>query len=333
MTASPKVVITDFEYDTLQWEEQALTQVGADFVKCQCRSEEELIAATCDADVILVQFAMITRNVMAQMKKCRAIIRYGVGLDCIDVQSATDYGIMVANIPDYGLEDIADHAIALMLNSVRKITLLNNNIHNGIWDYKRAKPLYRLRGKTLALAGFGNISRMVAAKAKAFGLQVIAFDPYVDKDIAQSYEVKMVDWQTLLRSADILSLHVPINEHTTHLMNQAAFAQMKNNCILVNTARGALVDENDLVNALTSGQIAGAALDVSEKEPINLDNPLLTLENVVITPHSAWYTEEAQESLQRQVAQEIIRVFSGELPINLVNPQALDQAAKKRTED
>ncbi|HOQ09393.1 MAG TPA: C-terminal binding protein [Syntrophomonadaceae bacterium] len=323
MTTSLKVVITDFEYESLRWEEEAVAQAGAEFVKCQCRTEEELIEATRDADALLVQYAHITSRVMDHMQKCRAIVRYGVGLDCIDVEAATKHGIMVANIPDYGLEDIADHAIALMLTSARKIVQLNQYIHQGQWDYKLAKPLFRLRGKTLGLVGFGRIARMVADKAKAFGMQVIAYDPYVDPDIAASYQVKLVDFETVLGSADVLSLHVPVSEDTIHLINEEALAKMKDNCLLVNTARGALVDEKALIKALRTAKIAGAALDVSEKEPIDPDNELLSLPNVVITPHSAWYTEEAQQSLQQQAAQEILRVLRGERPLNLVNPAVL----------
>ncbi|HQA07489.1 MAG TPA: C-terminal binding protein [Syntrophomonadaceae bacterium] len=323
MTTSLKVVITDYEYETLRWEEEAIAQVGAEFVRCQCQTEQELIEAARDADALLVQYAHITSRVMDHMQRCRAIVRYGVGLDCIDLEAATKHGIMVANIPDYGLEDIADHAIALMLTSARKITQLNEYIHQGQWDYKLAKPLFRLRGKTLGLVGFGRIARMVASKAKAFGMQVIAYDPYVDTKVAESNQVKLVDWETVLSSADILSLHIPVTEQTVHLINAKALAKMKNNCLLVNTARGALVDEDALIQALRTDKIAGAALDVSEKEPIDPDNELLTLPNVIITPHSAWYTEEAQESLQQQAAQEIVRVLRGERPLNLANPAVL----------
>lgn len=323
MTTSLKVVITDYEYENLRWEEEAAAQVGAEFVKCQCQTEEELIEATRDADALLVQYAHITSHVMDHMQKCRAIVRYGVGLDCIDLEAATQHGIMVANIPDYGLEDIADHAIALMLTMSRKITQLNWYIHQGLWDYKLAKPLFRLRGKTLGLVGFGRIARMVAGKAKAFGMLVIAYDPYVAPNTAESYQVKLVDWETLLSCADVLSLHLPVTEQTVHLINDEALAKMKNNCLLVNTARGALVDEDALVKALRTAKIAGAGLDVSEKEPIDPDHELLALPNVIITPHSAWYTEEAQQSLQQQAAQEIVRVLRGERPLNLANPAVL----------
>ncbi|NLB53695.1 MAG: C-terminal binding protein [Syntrophomonadaceae bacterium] len=318
-----KVVITDYEYDSLYWEEQTLTKLDAEFIKCHCRNEEDLIAAVHDADAILVQYAQITRNVMAHMKKCRAIVRYGVGLDCIDLAAATEHGIMVANIPDYGLEDIADHVMALMLNCVRKITQLNQLVHEGKWDYKMAKPLYRLRGKTLGLVGFGNIARMAATKAKVFGMRPIAYDPYVDTEIARSYGVELVDFDTLLGLSDVLSLHVPVTEQTIHLINEDTLMKMKNTGILINTARGALVDEAALAKALENHQIAGAGLDVSEKEPINPDNDLLTLPNVIITPHSAWYTEEAQDSLQQQAAQEIYRVLTGDRPLNLANSQVL----------
>lgn len=320
MAAPLKVVITDFEYGSLRWEEEAIAEAGAEFVKCQCRSEDDLIAVIHDADALLVQYAMITRRVMSHMKKCRAIVRYGVGLDCIDVKAATDHGIMVANIPDYGLEDIADHTIALMLNCVRKINQLDQAVHNGKWDYKMAKPLHRLRGKVLGLIGFGNISRMVAAKARVFGLELMVYDPYVKPEIADQHQVKMVDWQTLMQSADILSLHVPVTEQTYHLINNEALAMMKKTSFLINTARGALVDEKALYNSLIKGEIAGVGMDVSEKEPIHPGNPLLSLPNVILTPHSAWYTEEAQESLQIQAAQEIARVLRGEKPVNLVNP-------------
>lgn len=323
MTTSLKVVITDYEYESLRWEEEAVTQAGAEFVRCQCRTEQELIQATKDADALLVQYARITSRVMENMQKCRAIVRYGVGLDCIDLEAATEHGIMVANIPDYGLEDIADHAIALMLTIARKITQLNQHVHQGLWDYKLAKPLFRLRGKTLGLVGFGRIARMVADKARAFGMQVIAYDPYITPDIAESYQVKLVDWETVLSSADVLSLHIPVTEQTVNLINDEALAKMKDNCILVNTARGALVDENALIKALQRGKIAGAGLDVSKKEPIDPANELLALPNVVITPHSAWYTEEAQQSLQQQAAQEIVRVLNGERPLNLANPAVL----------
>lgn len=323
MTTPLKVVITDYEYETLRWEEEAAAQMGAELIKCHCQTEQELIEATWDADAILVQYANITSNVMDHMKKCRAIVRYGVGLDCIDLNAATEHGIMVGNIPDYGLEDIADHAIALMLTCARKIVELNQAVREGTWDYKLAKPLFRLRGKTLGLVGFGRIARMVADKARVFGLEVIAFDPYIEDTTAVSWQVSRADLDTVLRSADILSLHAPVTRETFHLINDQAFAKMKRNCILVNTARGALVDEMALINALNTAQIAGAGLDVSEQEPMNPKNELLNMPNVVITPHSAWYTEEAQQSLQQQAAQEIIRALSGERLLNLANPAVI----------
>ena len=323
MATPLKVVITDYEFETLCWEEEAVSQMGAEFVKCHCQTEQELIEATCDADAILVQYASITSNVMDHMEKCKAIVRYGVGLDCIDLTAATERGIMVANIPDYGLEDIADHAIALMLTSARKIVHLNQAVREGTWDYKLAKPLFRLRGKILGMIGLGRIARMVADKAKAFGMEVMAFDPYIDESSAASCQVLLADLDTVLSSADILSIHAPVTKETFHLMNEHSFEKMKKNCILVNTARGALVDETALLHALKTEKIAGAGLDVSDQEPIEPKNELLNMPNVVITPHSAWYTEEAQQSLQQQAAQEIIRALSGERLLSLANPAVL----------
>lgn len=319
-----KVVLTDYEYETLHWEESEMSRIGANLIKCQCKTEEELISATHDADAIMVQYARITRPVIQNLKHCKVIVRYGVGIDCIDVKAATEHGIPVVNVPDYGLEDIADHAMALLLNSARKICLLNNSVKNGVWNYKESKPLYRMRGKVLGLVAFGTISRMVAQKALAFGLEVQAFDPYVEDKVFEQYGVKSVHLEELLCTSDFISLHAPVTENTYHMINKDTLALLRPNCIIINTARGALIDEDALARALDDHAIAGIAMDVSEQEPINKDNPLLLKPNVIITPHAAWYTEEAQDSLQRQVAQEVARVLTGTRPNNLVNPQYID---------
>ncbi len=323
MKSKFKVVVTDYEYESLIWEEKILQEIGGILVPEQLRTEEELISACCDADALLVQYANITRQVIANLKKCKIIVRYGVGVDSIDTQAATEHGIYVANIPDYGLEDVADHTMALLLAAARKLVYLHQKVINGEWDYTTSKPLFRLRGKTLGLLAFGNIARMVALKAKAFGINVQACDPHIDKDIATEYDVKLIDFDTMIKTSDFISIHAPVTPATYNLFNMNIFKQMKPNCILVNTARGALINESDLVEALEKKYIAGAALDVTHPEPIKADSKLKKLDNVIITPHTAWYTEEAQKSLQIQASQEVVRVLTGNLPLNLVNKKVL----------
>lgn len=319
MRAPCKIVVTDHEYESLHWEEQEAAKVGAVLAKHQCRTREDLLAATRDADAVLVQYANISRPVIEQMEKCRLLVRYGVGVDCIDVQAATQHGIMVANVPDYGLEEVADHTLALMLNGARKICQLHESVKRGQWNYKISKPIYRLRGKKLGLVAFGNIARLVAGKARAFGLQVQVYDPFIKVELAAGYGADLVDFDTLLASSDIISLHAPVTEQTYHLFNRQAFQQMKKGCILVNTARGSLIEEEALVEALRNGHLGFAALDVAGIEPMPAGHPLTAMENVILTPHAAWYSEEAQESLQRQAAQEVSRVLRGEAPHHLVN--------------
>lgn len=319
MTPKFKVVVTDYEYQSLHWEEKEVNSVGGILIPCQLKNEQELIEQCRDADALLVQYANITRKVIENLEKCKVIVRYGVGVDSLDIEAATEHGIYIANVPDYGLEDVADHAIALLLAAARKILYLHHKVIKGEWDYKKAKPLYRLRGKTLGLMAFGNIARMVASKAKVFGINVQVYDPYLDENIASEYGVSLVDFNTLINTSDFISIHAPVTPETYHVFNQSVFKQMKPNCIIVNTARGALINEDDLVEALEKGYIAGAALDVTEPEPINPNSKLKTMDNVIITPHAAWYTEEAQDSLQMQAAQEVARVLSGKKPLNLVN--------------
>ncbi len=329
MTKKFKVVVTDYEYQSLHWEEREVNAVGGILVPAQLKSESQLIEMCSDADALLVQYAHISRKVIEKLAQCKIIVRYGVGVDSIDVQAATEHGIAVANVPDYGLEDVADHAMALLLAAARKVVFLHQKVVGGEWDYKQAKPLYRLRGKTLGLVAFGNIAKLVANKAKAFGLEIIVYDPFIDEAAAREYGAELVDFNTLIKTADFISIHAPVTPETYQMFNLDVFKKMKSNCILVNTARGAVIEENDLCTALKNGYIAGAALDVTAVEPINQGNPLKTLENIIITPHAAWYTEEAGESLQMQAAQEVARVLSGQSPLNLVNKVRLDSGGVK----
>lgn len=318
-----KVVVTDHEYKTLHHEHEQLERIGVEVIDCQCKTEEELIANTADADGLLVQYAHITRRVMEHLTKCRAIVRYGIGIDCVDVGAATEHGIMVANVPDYGLQDVADHTVALLLSAARKIVPLNQAVKSGVWDFNLARPLYRLEGKVLGLVAFGSIARMVAERVRPFGIKVQVYDPYVTAEVVGKWGATSVKLETLMATSDFISLHAPLLMNTRCLINSELLDLVKPSTILINSARGGLIDEPALIAALQNGKLGGAALDVTADEPINPDNPLLKLDNVIITPHAAWYTEEAQDSLQYKAACDMARAMTGQVPVNILNPECL----------
>lgn len=314
-----KVYVTDYEYETLENERKVLSQIDADFVPLQCKTDEDVISKAKDADALLVQYAPITEKVFEGLKNLKIVVRYGVGVDCVDTESAKRHGVYVCNVPDYGVEEVSTHAMALILDSLRKITKMANIVKRGTWDYKLSKPIYRTTKLTLGIAGFGRIPREVARKARPFGFKTLVYDPYVSDEILNQYEVTKVDFETLLRESDIITVHTPLTKDTYHLFDQDAFSKMKKGSYIVNTSRGPVIDGEALADAIEKGILAGAVLDVTETEPINKDSRLLQLDNVIITPHMAWYSEEAQVDLQRKAAEEIARVLTGNKPINSVN--------------
>ncbi|MEA1960647.1 MAG: C-terminal binding protein [Bacillota bacterium] len=316
-----KVVVTDYEYETLRWEKEQLDVVDAELIPCQCKTEDELIASACEADALLVQYACVTRLVIESLQRCKVIVRYGIGVDSIDLEAAAEYGIPVVNVPDYGLEEVADHTMALLMACGRKLLNMDQTVKQGTWNYKLTKPLYRFKGKKLGLIAFGNIARLVAKRAMAFGIEVQVFDPYLSEQMAREYGVEMVDFSTLIKSSDYISVHCPANASTHHMFNREVFQKMKPTAVFINTARGVLVDQEALAEALQNQLIAAAGIDVSEQEPLTADNRLLTLDNIIITPHAAWYTEESQQNLQTKAGEEVARVISGKDPIHVVNPE------------
>lgn len=315
-----KVVITDYWYESLANEQRILSALpDVKLEAYHCKEEETLCRLVADADAVIVQFAPITARIIASMKHCKLIVRYAIGVDNIDLEAAAAKGIYVANVPDYSIDEVSDHAIALIFALTKKLFPLAASVRAGKWDYTVSKPLYRLRGKTLGLISFGRIAQMVARKMAAFGVKVLCYDPYISPQYVESCNVRAVDLETLLESSDFLSVHCPLTKQTHHLLNAAAFERMKPSAILINTARGGVIDTEALVEALKSSRLAGAGLDVVEQEPIQADNPLLQLENVILTPHNAWYSEEAIVDLQCKVAQEVVRVLSGKKPLHPVN--------------
>ena len=317
-----KVVITDAYYESLHQERQIVEEMGAELSVFQCKTEDEVIAAAVDCDGMICQFAPITARVIQSLKRCKVIVRYAIGVDNIDLEAAERQGIYVCNVPDYSLDEVSNHAIALLLDCAKKLTYLAGQVKQGHCSYTVVKPLYRMEGKTLGLVGFGRIPRLVAKKMAGFGLNIVAYDPMMDEQAAKQIGVTPVDLDQLIRESDYISVHCPLTESTCHLFDRAAFAAMKPTAVFINTARGGVVKEADLIWALENGEIAMAGIDVMETEPIPVDHPLLKLDNAVVTPHAAWYSEEAVKSLQKKAAQEVVRVLSGKPPKNPVNHPA-----------
>lgn len=314
-----KIVVTDYEFADLAPEQAVMDKAGLILTPAQCRSEAELIEVCADADAIINQYAQITPRVIAALGTCKVISRYGIGLNTIAVPEATAAGICVANVPDGSLEDVSDHAAAMMLSLARGLGRFDAAVRAGRWDYTVAKPLFRMRGKTLGLLSFGQIPQRLARKMAAFGVTVIAHDPYANPAVAADLGVTLVDSETLYRQADFLSVHVPLTDSTQGMVGHDQFALMKPTAYLINTARGPVVDQPALVEALQRGVIAGAGLDVFESEPLGADHPLASLPNVLLSPHCAWYSEESEVEIRSKAAQNVVDVLQGRLPTYHVN--------------
>ena len=318
-----KVVITETEYKSFEIEKEELNKVDAEVIVGQCKTEDEIIKIAKDADGLIVVYACITRRIIKSLKKCKVIARYGIGVDNIDVEAATEHGIWIVNVPKYCIDEVSDHTITLALACVRKVVMLDNAVKKGIWNFKISTPIFRLRNMKLGLIGFGDIARAVSLKAQAFGLSVVAYDPYISSSIMTQNNVKKANLEDLLKEADIVSLHLPLTKNTKYMFTEKEFKLMKNTAFIINTARGPLIKEKDLYIALKEKWIAGAGLDVIEKEPIGLNNNLLKLDNIIITPHVAFYSEESLKDLQRGAAKGVAQVLNGETPSSIVNKEVL----------
>lgn len=320
------VAVTDYGFPDLQPEEQLLQPLGFRFVTGQCKTAAEVGRLCREADAVLTQWAPVTAEAIAQMDKCKIIVRYGIGVDNVDLDAASEKGIPVVNVPDYAVQEVADHTLALLLSLMRKIPAIAEQVRGGVWQIAPRRPIIGLKNKTIGTAGFGNIAREVIRRAKAFGMRAVAYDPYVADSAFQELGVERVDWNGLLAESDILSVHLPLTKDTKHILNGQAFEAMKPGAYLINTSRGGVVHTGDLVAALERQALAGAALDVLETEPIEADHPLLRMDQAIVTSHCAWYSEDSFERLQRYAALEIKRLFTGERPLHVINkvePQPL----------
>ncbi len=320
-----KVVVTDLGYPTYEHEKNVLEPVGAKIELATCQTEDDVIKACKGADGILNRAAPMSRRVITSLDKCRVIARYGVGVDNVDVETATSMGIVVANVPDYCNDEVSTQAVALMLALARKIVSHDKAVRSGAWDIGSADPVYRTAGQTLGLVGLGRIARTVAKKMQGFDMQIIAYDPYVTPEAAHECGAELVELDALLSASDFISLHAPLLDATRKMIDAEAIAKMKPTAYLVNTSRGGLIDQAALIKALKEKTIAGAALDVYEVEPLEPDSPLKELDNVVLTDHAGWYSEDSIVELQRRAAEAVAAVLSGNRPESVVNPEVFDR--------
>jgi len=317
-----QVAVSDIVFPNLDRARAVLSTIGAELRLAEEPKPGAILRVAKDADALLATYAKITADMIRQMTRCRIISRFGIGVDNVDIPAATERGIVVTKVPDYCIDEVSDHAMALLLSAVRKIPLANSLVQQGRWEMPAVVPIHRLRGSVLGLVGFGRIPQLVAPKAQAFGMRVVSFDPYIPKDVFERANVESVDFPQLLKISDYISIHAPLLPETQSLFNANAFRQMKPHAYLINTARGPIVDEAALARALDAGQLAGAALDVMTKEPPT-GSPLLGRPNVIITPHTSFYSEESLNDLETKAAEEVVRVLKGQAPKNPVNPEAL----------
>lgn len=313
-----KIAITDCDRDDIETEAKVLAQSGLEAVWLNCKTEDDLIRDCKGFKSLINQYAPFTEKVFANLPDLKVITRYGVGVDNIDLAAATAHGVQVCNVPDYGMYEVADQAMGLTLALARKIVLCNSDVKRGVWRFQAAKPLYRLSTQTVGVIGVGRIGTAYAERAKAFGLKVLVHDDYAQKNGKIQPYMEAVSLEELLKRSDIISVHCPL-EGNRNLIAKEQLKLMKNSAYLINVSRGGIINEADLYEALKAGEIAGAACDVFSPEPVSQDNPLLTMDNFLATPHIAWYSEESAIELNRKVAEEAVRGALDQPLVNVVN--------------
>lgn len=324
--ATYTVLVTDYAWPDLAIERRLLAEINAALLVAESAGAEEIIRLAPQADAILTCWAELPPAALEAAPRCRMISRYGIGLDNIPVQRATELGIVVTNVPDFCLEEVSDHVMALLLASARQIIPQNAASRAGLWQRETRHPIPRLRGQTLGLIGYGNIAQALVPKAQGFGMDVLAYTPRLTAGrLANGVEaVNRLD--DLLTRADFVSIHAPLTDETREMIDEAALRRMKPSAVLINTSRGAIVDESALERALYEGWIAGACLDVLAQEPPRPNHPLLGMDNVIVTPHAAFYSAAAVAELQEKAARNVADVLQGKRPAHIVNAAVLGQA-------
>ena len=328
-TDRPKVVITDYDFGDVAVETEILEAAGAEVIALQAKRQEDLFDVAPHCAAMMNQYARIGKETITRMRNCEVIARYGVGVDIVDVGTATEKGILVTNVQNYCTEEVADHAIALWLTLARKLPDYDRATHAGIWKWQSGQPVYRLRGRTMGVVSLGKIGQAIVARAQSFGVTVIAYDPYLPREVAAKIGVELVSKPELLARSDYILMQAPMTPNTHHFLSDAEFSVMKPGAILVNTGRGPTVDNKALFRALTEGHLAAAGLDDPEEEPAKRanwtpdDNPLFTLPNVLVTPHAAYYSEESIHAARVTAATQVAKVLTGQNPDYTVNADAL----------
>lgn len=318
------IAVLGARFGDLKIEKRLLNPLRVRLMEGGGQDEKETVQLCAAAEIILCGGApKLSASTIRQLPHLKGIVRYGIGVDSVDIEEATRRGIYVANVPDYCIEEVATHALALILSWARKLPIAQKSTQSGKWEVGSLKPLQSLRDLTLGIVGFGRIAQRLARMARPLGFEVCAADPYVEKKALLKKKVKPVTLTQLIKLSDFISLHLPLNRKTRHLIDEKNLRLMKPTAYLINTSRGGLIDEAALYDALRKGWIAGAALDVLEEEPWNSESPLRSLENLIVTPHSAWYTERSQKELRRKACAEAIRILKGAVPKNLVNRNLL----------
>lgn len=323
--AKYKVYISDYDYPDIEVEKSILEPIGAEVIGLQCKSGEGLAEQAHDANAILQQYAKIPRETIEKLKECKAICRYGIGVDIVDVKAAYEHGMVVTNVPDYCLDEVADHTISMGFMLIRRIPMYEQSTRQGKWHWNASGgPVLRFRNLTWGLIGFGRIAQNIARKIVPFGFQVVAFDPYISASYMNTCGVRKVSFEELTECADIVNVMCPATPETHHLIDETALRRMKKNSILINCARGPVIDNAALYRALTEGWIASAGLDDTEEEPAKIenwspdDNPLFALDNCVITPHVAYVSEDSLQECRRIAAENAKAVLLGQTPPDLV---------------
>ena len=324
MVSRYSVIVTDARYfsEAIQ---DILKQVDAELILAPCRSEDEVISQASKADAIITTSAIFSKQVLENLYQCKFIIRCGVGIDNIDVKAATEKGILVAYLPDFYIEDVSNHIMALILGSSRKITFTDRLVRDGKCSFNKIQPIKQLKSKVLGLVGFGKISRCLLPKLKPFNFQVLVYDPYIS---ILPREVEKADLPSLISRADFIIMNCPLTEENREMIGEREFNLMKPEVYIINTARGALINEVSLIKAIREKRISGVALDVVTQEPVPSDHPLLQFDNVIITPHIAWYSEESLEEARLKAAEDVVKVLKGDLPKYPVNPEVWTSSRK-----
>ena len=324
------VVVTDYIESDLDWEAEEMAKRGIDFAAYQLKAAgvEEVIAKTRCADIVVVNMVKITEQVIDAWENVKLVIRHGAGYDNVDVDALTKRGIVLEYIPDYCRHEVAEQAIALLFACARKIVwsrrVLDDSVARGEWDFRPILPMYRIAGQTVGIVGCGRIGSLVYKKLEHFGVNFLICDPYLSDERKKRLGIETHDLKTVCEGSDYITVHTPLNDETRHMINAEVFSWMKPSAYLINSSRGGMVDHKALAEALQAGQIAGAGIDVYEKEPPSADFPLIGLDNVVLTPHLSWYSKDAEQSIREKIVQDIDMFVDGSGPRIAVNPEALE---------